>query len=87
MFSSSNNVLVHNRWLFTWIAIVVLQILQAHGIVNYVKNYCHLKAQELQLSISGRSLPLLQNVVFVVAMLVLLERLPMVNGFMLSVQR
>jgi hypothetical protein len=56
-----------------------------HGIVNYVKNYCHLDALEL-LSISGTG-QIVRNVVYVVVLLVLSGNLLMVDGFMPFVQR
>lgn len=64
----------------------MLENLQVRGTVNYVKNYHHLEALEL-LSIFGRKIILLQNVVYVVAKLGLLENLLMDSGCMPSVLR
>lgn len=64
----------------------MLKNLRVHGAVNYVR-ICHLEALELHLIIFGRSLILLRNVVYVVALLVPLGSHQMVNGSMLSVLR
>ena len=73
--------------MFIWIAIVVSKILQVLGTVNYVRNFCHLTALELQLSILGRSLNLLENVVYVAVVLVLSDSQLTFNGPVLFVLR
>lgn len=65
----------------------MLKNLQVRGTANCVKN-CHLpEVLELQLSTFGINRILLPNVDYVVAVLVLLESVPMVNGFMPFVPR
>lgn len=63
----------------------MLKNLQVHGTASCVKNY-HLP-EELQLSTFGINRILLPNVDYVVAVLVLLESVRMVNGFMPFVPR
>lgn len=65
----------------------MLKKLWVHGTVSYVRNYYHLEAQELQLSMFGKSIFLLWNVVYAVALLVLLGSVQMVYGSMPSVLR
>lgn len=72
---------------FTWIAIVVLKNLQAHGTVRYVKKHQPLGILELLPSTFGNSLSLSLNVGYVAVPLVLLGNLLVVSGSMLSVQR